>query len=67
MTRYGDIVSNRDACERFLEGAKGNIDDAEQMLRKHLEWRESYLVDTITDEDFAALAAEGMIGTTISC
>jgi hypothetical protein len=52
---------NREACERFLEGSKGDVEDAEQVLRKHLEWRESYNVDTITDEDFTSLSEHGWV------
>ncbi len=30
------------------------------MLTEHCQWRESFGVDTITDEDFSELAATGM-------
>jgi hypothetical protein len=59
--RYGDIVSDRAVCERFLEASHGDIDRAADMLSEHCQWRESFGVDTITDEDFSELAATGLI------
>ncbi len=58
--RYGDIISDRAVCERFLEASNGDIDRAVEMLTQHCQWRETFGVDTITDEDFSELAATGM-------
>ena len=52
-------MTNRESCERFIEGSKGNIEAAEEMLRKHLEWRHAYNLDSITEEDFSGLEAHG--------
>ncbi len=57
---YGDIISDHAACDRFLEASNGDIDRAAEMLTEHCQWRESFCVDTITDEDFSDLAATGM-------
>ena len=52
---------DRGSCERFLEGTKGNVEAAAEMMTKHLEWRESYGLDNITEEDFSTLSANGIV------
>jgi hypothetical protein len=39
---YGDLITCRDTIERFLAGAKGNVEKASKQLQAHLEWRKEY-------------------------
>ncbi len=39
---YGDLITCKDTIERFLAGAKGNVDKASKQLQAHLEWRLEY-------------------------
>jgi hypothetical protein len=39
---YGDLITCKDTIERFLAGAKGNVEKASKQLQAHLEWRQEY-------------------------
>lgn len=39
---YGDMITCKETIERFLAGAKGNIEKAAKQLQGHLEWRREY-------------------------
>jgi hypothetical protein len=39
---YGDMITCKETIERFLAGAKGNVEKAAKQLQGHLEWRREY-------------------------
>ena len=57
VERYGDQITDAAACSRFARGAKGNVAKAVDMFKTHLEWRMSYNLESIVDEDFTDLKA----------
>ncbi len=49
------------ALQRYLAARKGNVAAAVKMLRKTLEWRQSYRPQDITFREVSALAATGRL------
>ena len=52
VDRYGDVITDRGVCMRFLKAHKGNVHKAVDALKAHLEWRVEYGFDNIVTEDF---------------
>jgi hypothetical protein len=59
LDRYGDLIHDKLAIERFLKAHKGDVRQAFEQMKAHLHWRNSYKVDSITDEDFSDMKARG--------
>ncbi|CAN0291771.1 unnamed protein product, partial [Hapterophycus canaliculatus] len=52
VVRYRGYTQDR-VLHRFITARNGNVDVALKMLLEHLEWRISYKLDTILDEDLS--------------
>jgi hypothetical protein len=55
IAKYGDLVTNEHACERFLLSSKGHVRTAVEAFQLHLEWRVAFALEAVVDEDFADL------------
>ena len=52
VDRYGDVITDRGVCMRFLKAHKGKVHKAVDAFKAHLEWRVEYGFDNIVTEDF---------------
>ncbi|CAM9380218.1 unnamed protein product, partial [Phaeothamnion confervicola] len=57
VCRYWEILTDF-TLSRFLTARNGNVELAAQLLLDHLEWRVSYKIDGILQEDFSDIASE---------